>query len=102
MSYSIDLRKRVIDYIEQGGSISAAAKIYKVGRSTIYRWLGRVDLNPTKVTRRKRKLDWQALEKDVKENPDLRLCDRAKKWGVNISSIGYALQQMKITQKKKS
>ena len=38
---------------------------------------------------------------DVKENPDLRLCDRAVKFGVNISSISYALHQMKITQKKR-
>jgi putative transposase len=92
----------VIDYIEKGGSISSAARMYKVGRSTIYRWLGRVDLRPTKVVRRRRKLDWQALEEDVKENPDLRLCERAQKWGVHISSISYALSQMKITRKKKS
>lgn len=102
MPYSLDLRIRVIDYIEQGGSILSAAKIYKVGRSTIYRWLARVDLKPTEVKRRSRKLDWQALEKDVKENPDLRLCDRAQKLGVNISSIGYALREMKITQKKRA
>ncbi|NEP91083.1 MAG: helix-turn-helix domain-containing protein, partial [Okeania sp. SIO2C2] len=47
MSYSLDLRTRVIDYIEQGGSILSASRIYKVGRSTIYRWLARVDLKPT-------------------------------------------------------
>lgn len=72
MSYSLDLRTRVIDYIENGGSILSASRIYKVGRSTIYPWLARVDLKPTKVTRRQRKLDGQALEQDVKESPDLR------------------------------
>ena len=102
MSYSLDLRKKVIHYIKNGGSISSAARIYKVGRSTIYRWLGRVELAPTKVARRRRKLDGQALEQDVKENPDLRLCDRAQKWGVHISSISFALRPMKITRKKKS
>jgi putative transposase len=101
MPYSLDSRQRVIDYIENGGSISSATRMYKVGRSTIYRWLVRVDLRPTKVVRRRRKLDWQALEEDVKENPDLRLCERAQKWGVHISSISYALQQMKITRKKR-
>jgi len=85
MSYSLDLRTRVIDCIENGGSILSSARIYKVGHSTIYRWLARVELKPTKVTRRQRKLDWQALEEDVKENPDLRLCDRTLKFGVNIS-----------------
>ena len=101
MSHSLDLRIRVIDYIENGGGILSAARIYKVGRSTIYRWLAREDLKPIKLVRRKRKLDWKLLEQDVKENPDLRLCDRAQKFGVNISSIGYALRQMKITQKKR-
>ena len=101
MSYSLDLRTRVIDYIENGGSILSAARIYKVGRSTIYRWLARVELQPTKVTRRQRKLDRQALEQDVKENPDLRLSPHAVKFGVNISSIGYGLHQMRITQKKR-
>ena len=101
MSYSLDLRKRVINYIDNGGSILSATRIYKVGRSTIYRWLARIELKPTKVTRRQRKLDWEALEQDVKENPDLRLCDRALKFGVNISSIGYVLHKMKITQKKR-
>ncbi|NEP85821.1 MAG: helix-turn-helix domain-containing protein [Okeania sp. SIO2C2] len=47
MSYSVDLRTRVIEYIENGGSILSATRIYKVGRSTIYRWLARVDLKPT-------------------------------------------------------
>jgi transposase len=54
----------------------------------------------TKVKRRKRKLDWKALENDVKENPDARLIDRAKKFGVRPSAISYALKEMKITRKK--
>ncbi|MEG4860644.1 IS630 transposase-related protein, partial [Microcoleus sp. K1-B6] len=67
MSYSIDLRKRVVDYVENGGRIAQAVGLFQVGRATIYRWLGRTDLRATQVKRRKRKLDWQALEKDVKE-----------------------------------
>lgn len=43
MSYSIDLRKRVVDYVENGGRIAQAAGLFKVGRATIYRWPGRTD-----------------------------------------------------------
>ena len=43
MSYSIDLRKRVVDYVENGGRIAQATRIFQVGRATIYRWLGRTD-----------------------------------------------------------
>lgn len=101
MAYSLDWRKKVVDYVENGGSITKAAKLFKVGRATIYRWLGREDLQATKVKRRQRKLDWKALEKDVRENPDARLIDRAKKFGVRPSAISYALKEMEITRKKK-
>lgn len=101
MSDSIDLRKRVVDYVEKGGRLAQAAGLFQVGRTTIYRWLGRTDLKATKVKRRKRKLDWQALEKDVKENPDARLIDRAKKFGLRPSARSYALKEMKMKEKKK-
>ena len=102
MAYSLDLRKRVVDYVENGGRVAQATRLFQVARATIYRWLGRTDLRATKVKRRKRKLDWKALENDVKENPDARLIDRAKKFGVRPSAIYYALKQMKITRKKKN
>jgi transposase len=44
MAYSLDLRKRVVDYVENGGGITKAAALFKVGRATIYRWLVREDL----------------------------------------------------------
>ncbi|HIK12559.1 MAG TPA: helix-turn-helix domain-containing protein [Oscillatoriaceae cyanobacterium M33_DOE_052] len=40
------MRKRVIEYIENGGSITEAAARFQVGRATIYRWLNRQDLKP--------------------------------------------------------
>lgn len=102
MPYSVDLRKRVLNFVEQGGSISKAAQIYQVGRATIYRWLSRDDLTPTRVKRRNRKLDWEALRKDVEQNPDTKLSERAKKFGVRTNAIFYALKEMKITRKKKN
>ena len=65
MYYSLDLRKRVVEFVEQGGSVSKAVKNYQVSRATIYRWMGREELEATKVTRRKRKLDWEAVRKDI-------------------------------------
>ncbi|MBD2638546.1 helix-turn-helix domain-containing protein, partial [Synechocystis sp. FACHB-908] len=46
MAYSLDLRQRVVAYIEAGGKITEASKIYKIGKASIYRWLNRVDLSP--------------------------------------------------------
>ena len=101
MAYSIDLRHRVVDFIESGGSITEASKIFKIGRATIYRWFDREDLAPTKVTHRKRKIDVQELEKDVAENPDTLLKERARKFGVAPSALSYQFGKLKITRKKK-
>lgn len=101
MPYSLDLRKRVVSFVEEGGSVSKAARLYQVGRATIYRWLSRADLRPTQVTRRKRKLDWEALRKDVEQNPDAKLADRAQTFGVRTNAIFYAMKEMGITRKKK-
>ena len=102
MSYSLDYRQKVVSYVENGGSITKAAAIFKVGRETIYRWLGREDLRPTQVTHRQRKLDWEALKKDVEKKPEARLVERAKTFSVRPSAICYALKKMKITRKKKN
>ena len=102
MSYSLDFRQKVLNYIENGGRVVKAAKIFGVARATIYRWSNRQDLEATKVERRKRKLDWKALEEDVKSNPDAKLIERAKRFGVHPTAIWYALNKMKITRKKKN
>ena len=39
-TYSTDLRKRVLDFIQTGGKKSEASRRFSVDRSTIYRWLG--------------------------------------------------------------
>ena len=94
--YSLDLRQKVINFVENGGTITEAAHII----ASIYRWLSRPKLEATKVKRRRRKLDWKELEKDVKQNLESKLADRAKKFGVNTTAIFYALKRMKITRKK--
>ena len=43
MAYSIDLRKRVLDFIQTGGKKAEAARRFSVNRSTIYRWLAAED-----------------------------------------------------------
>ena len=57
-------------------------------------------MSATKVKSRQRKLDWKALEKDVKPNPEFKLADRAKKIGVNQPAIFYALKRTKFPWKK--
>jgi putative transposase len=78
IAYSLDYRQKVVNYVENGGSITKAAAIFKVGRATIYRWLGREDLRPTQVKHRQGKLDWEALKKDVEKNPLSKISRKSK------------------------
>ena len=76
MPYSLYLRQKVINFVENGGIITESAYIFGVGKASIYRWLSRPKLEATKVKRRQRKLDWKELEKDVKQNPEAKLAQR--------------------------
>ncbi len=102
MTYSLDLRKRVVQFVKDGGSKAEASRRYEVSRWCVYGWCRRDDLAPKKVQRRSRKLDWGALKRDVQENPDALLRERAERFGVHINAIFYALKQMKKTRKKNS
>ena len=101
MTYSIDLRARVVAYVRGGGSKSEAARMFKVSRVTVYDWLSRGDdLSPKRYSRtRYRKLDWEALSRDVEQYPDAFLKERARRFGVHVSSIGYALSKLRVTHK---
>ena len=51
---------------------------FGIGRASIYRWLSPPKLSATKVKIRQIKLDGKELEKDVKQNLESKLSDRAK------------------------
>ena len=61
MPYSLDLRQKVINFVENGCTITEADYIFGRGRASIYKWLSRPKLSATKVKIRQRKLDWKEL-----------------------------------------
>ena len=99
MSYSVDLRERVVEYVSNGGSKVEASRLFAIGRGTIYRWLSAGDLSPRPAKTRKRKLDKAALAAHVRDYPDWVLRERAEHFGVRINSIWTALQKLRITKK---
>ncbi|WP_457440748.1 IS630 transposase-related protein [Thermostichus sp. MS-CIW-34] len=87
----------------------AVARMNKVSRATVYRWLNREDLRPTKVKTRKRKIDSAALQQDGDQYPEARLKDRARSGvqpilpaGRSPRAIDCALEneKVKVAQKK--
>jgi transposase len=99
MSYSVDLRERVVAYVAQGGTKVEAAEIFEVGRRRIYRWLASEDLSPKPAKTRRRKLDKTLLAAHVREHSDMILRERAEHFGVRVNAVWVALQQIKISKK---
>ena len=73
MPYSLDFRQKVINFVENGGTITKSAHTFGRRRASIYRWLSRPKLSATKVKSRQIKLDWKELEKDLKQNLESRV-----------------------------
>jgi len=103
MTYSIDLRKSVVLYVDQGGSKAEASRVFNISLWCVNNWCKRENLAPKEYpTDRKRKLDWEALRRHVSEYPDAIFRERAKYFNVHIHTIEYAMKKMKITRKKNS
>lgn len=103
MSYSIDLRQRVVDYVRSGGSKTEAGRRFCVSRSTVYDWLSREDLSAKRYELRAvRKLDRKKLAAHVAAFPDMLSVDRARYFGVAPSSLCAAMKQIHVTRKKSS
>ncbi len=103
MAYSTDLRKRVLDFIDNGGSKAAAEGTFGVSRRTIYNWLEAEDpfVYEKPGPKGPRHIDYDALERHVADFPDATLAERAKHFGVSVNGIFYAFSQRNITRKKR-
>ena len=105
MSYSVDLRERVITFIEEGGSKVDAARIFDVSRNTIYSWLtkkaerGTLKDDPPK--RGWKKINPEVLIAYVNQNPDLTLAEYARHFGASAPSVYLTFKRLKITRKKR-
>ncbi len=104
MRYSADLRKRVLDFVDEGGSITAASRTFCISRMCIYTWLKSEDPLTSKKPgpRGPYRLNYEALRQHVIDFPDHTQLERASHFGVSKHCIWYALKKMKITRKKSS
>lgn len=102
MSYSLDFRKRVMKLKDKENlTFEAAGRRFGISSRTLFRWQRR--LEPVmKRNKPATKINMEALKKDVEKNPDDYLCERAKRFGVSISCIFYALKRLDISYKKNS
>ncbi|MGI4851679.1 MAG: IS630 transposase-related protein [Janthinobacterium lividum] len=104
--YSIDLRERVLLYIDAGHSQRQAGEVFNIPRQTIYNWqrlkgqTGGLKMRRS-GHRRALKIEEDALRQAVENRPDDYLYELAKVFKVSPSGIYRALKRYKITRKKR-
>ena len=105
MAYSIDFRKRAIEYMDEGHSEKELYEAFKILPSNVYRWrklLERTEsLKPAYRKTRKRKIDMGELERAVERKPNITLPELAKMFNCTKQSVDAALKRAKITRKKR-
>lgn len=107
--YSYDLRKKVIDAINEGMSKTEASRVFQISRNTINLWFRKIEqtgdyqaevgyqkgYNP-KIT------DLEQFEEFAQAHGSLTQKEMAEKWTEKISdrTIGKALKKLNYTRKK--
>jgi transposase len=104
-AYSVDLRKRIVAFVTEGGTRAAACRRFKVSKWTVYRYLAadrEGNLAPKRRLGRAKTFADDKLMREVKANPSATLKRHAKSLGAAHAAIWRRLRQMSITLKKNS
>ena len=103
-AYSLDLRKLVVAFVEEGHSQAEAARQFKLHPETVSKWIklknttGSLKVIP--VSRGPHKLPLEPLEKYVKEHPDAFLREIAAHFNCGKDAVARALKKLGFTRKK--
>lgn len=102
MAYSQDLRRRVLAFINAGGSKAEASRRYEIHVDTLYQWVKQPPDHQAKKPGPKdsRKFCRIALAKAVQEQPDVMQKELAKRFGVSISVISATFRILGLRRKK--
>lgn len=105
-SLSIDLRKRVIAFVQGGGSKLAAAEQYNVSRNSVYRWLALLEKTGDLAVEKGKKpgpkgIDEAELRAYIAAHPEAYCREIAVEFGVWPQAISRACKRFGITRKKK-
>jgi transposase len=102
-AYALDLRERVIKFVQAGGSKVAAAQHFDLARRTVYRYLAAAKsgtLAPKTSWGKWRKLDPQKLAAQVQQQPDATLKELATRLAVSHNAVWVRLGKLGFTLKK--
>jgi len=104
-AYGVDLRERVLSFIDSGNSKYEAERVFKVSRKTIYNWInlksksGNISIKPVRNIGGY-KLDHSDIEEYINSNNDKTLKEIAYKFSTCQSAIFNICCKLNITRKK--
>ena len=105
--YSLDLRRKVVLYVDSGGSRASASKIFGLCKETIRRWVMRKqDTGDVKPLPHgggfPSKVDETEFKAYVESNPDKTLHEMAEHFGISHEGVAYNLRKHGYVHKKKA
>jgi putative transposase len=102
LTHSEDLRKRVVDFVEKGGSKADAQRLFQVSEWCVYDWLKKgKDLKAGKPgPKGPRKFNLRDFESLVLEKPEAYLDELGKELNVGKTTAWRACQQLGLSRKK--
>ena len=100
---TLDLRERVVRFVAAGGTRAEAARVFRLGERSVYRYLAAAKANtlaPKTSWGHWRKLDPAKLQAHVRQHPDATLQELQKVFGVSHNAVWVRLRQLGFTLKK--
>ena len=107
MAYDKKYRTRVVEYIFEGHTQEETAKVFKVGTTSIKRWIAAYEATGstgggyTPSNRKPKKIDPEKLEAYMNEHPDAFLKEIADMFSCCIESARKALLRNRYILKKR-
>ena len=103
MAYSIDYRRRAVEYKDEGHTFKELKEVFKISAVTYYDWKKKISsgyYDQKRKSERRRKIDKEKLRAAVEEKPDAYLWELALLFNCSPPAVFYALKKHKITYKK--
>ncbi len=105
MAYSVDYRKRAIEFYKEGHTQAEVIEVFKVHPKTLRDWKTRKEAGQLKPknpkTRKPRKLPPNELTQYINEHPDAFLDEIGEYFQCSAEAVRKALKKLKITRKKR-
>ena len=104
MSYSVDLREKVLKY-RAGHTLEKTSKTFEISVSAIRKWeklqKDQGSLVPKELKRSGRKIKKKELESDVEKHPEDFNWERAVRFKCTEEAIRKAMKRHNLTRKKR-